>query len=207
MAFLIGGGVLFQFQKASMASQLAAPAAKNGALTPLQGEVAPNFTLTDQYGKKISLDQFRGKAVVLMPMDSTCQTICPVLAMEVKQAAQQLGSQNSRVVFLAFNVDPYHNRVQDVQRFDRLHGLTHLQNWYFTTGSKQAILAVARKYYISVQLLPKTQSVNHASYMFFIGPHGHERYLSGASANKSITGSYSALIVEYVNKVLPHGWF
>jgi thiol-disulfide isomerase/thioredoxin len=32
---------------------------------PLQGKQAPNFTLVDLQGKKVSLDQYRGKAVVI----------------------------------------------------------------------------------------------------------------------------------------------
>ena len=39
---------------------------------------APDFTLTDQFGARVSLRSFRGKVVILAFNDSECTTICPL---------------------------------------------------------------------------------------------------------------------------------
>ena len=38
----------------------------------------PSFTLTDQFGKRVSLRSLRGKVVVLSFNDPECTTICPL---------------------------------------------------------------------------------------------------------------------------------
>lgn len=190
-------------QTGSVQPDAAAKAAANdGTLTPLGGRPTPNFTLVDQYGRPVSLSQFRGKAVVLTPMDSVCTTICPVLAGEMLQADRALGSLANKTVFVAFNIDPYFSQVKYVQAFDRAHGLTGMKNWYFATGTPAQMQSVANKYAIWVQLLPKQRAVNHASYMYFISPSGEEEWLSGASGNSRLAVSYVALIKQYVKQMV-----
>src|SRR5690349_12996288 len=45
--------------------------------TDLGMRAAQNFTLTDQYGKKVSLSQFAGKPVVLTFLYTNCPDVCP----------------------------------------------------------------------------------------------------------------------------------
>lgn len=177
-------------------------AASDGALTPLSGRPAPDFTLVDQSGKTVALSSFRGKAVVLAPMDTMCTTVCPVLAAEMVSADKSLGPLSKRVVFIAFNVNPYYSGVRYVQAFDRTHGLSGVANWYFLTGDKKALQQVWKDYAIWVQLLPKQKAVNHASYMYFISPEGRELWLSGASANEQLSYSYADLIAQYAKASL-----
>ena len=39
---------------------------------------APDFTLTDQFGRRVSLRSFRGQVVILAFNDSECTTVCPL---------------------------------------------------------------------------------------------------------------------------------
>ncbi|HWD63926.1 MAG TPA: redoxin domain-containing protein, partial [Solirubrobacteraceae bacterium] len=45
--------------------------------TALSGP-APGFTLTDQFGHRVSLSSYRGRVVILAFNDSECTTICPL---------------------------------------------------------------------------------------------------------------------------------
>ncbi|HWD85515.1 MAG TPA: redoxin domain-containing protein, partial [Solirubrobacteraceae bacterium] len=58
---------------------------------PLGGRLAPNFTLTDEGGHKISLRAYRGKVVVLSFNDSQCTTICPLTTQAMLDAKRSLG--------------------------------------------------------------------------------------------------------------------
>src|ERR1700691_2626234 len=46
--------------------------------TKLPGVPAPDFTLTDQFGRRVSLRQFRGKVLVIAFVDARCTTVCPL---------------------------------------------------------------------------------------------------------------------------------
>src|SRR5438067_7576492 len=39
---------------------------------------APNFMLSDQFGRPVSLSSYRGKVVILSFDDSRCTTVCPL---------------------------------------------------------------------------------------------------------------------------------
>src|SRR6266446_2553708 len=57
--------------------------------TPVS-EVASDFTLTDQFGKRVSLSSFRGKVVVLSFNDPECTTICPLTTTALLHATKLL---------------------------------------------------------------------------------------------------------------------
>src|SRR2546423_14610178 len=47
---------------------------------PMTGKLAPDFTLTDQFGHAVTLSSLRGHEVVLAFIDSRGRTLCPLLA-------------------------------------------------------------------------------------------------------------------------------
>src|SRR4051812_10059610 len=52
-----------------------------GALLP-PGVRAPNFSLRDQDGKRVSMSQYRGRNVIVTFLYSHCRTECPVQAQQ-----------------------------------------------------------------------------------------------------------------------------
>src|SRR5579885_1346108 len=69
--------------------------------TNLGGTPAPDFRLTDQFGKQISLSQFRGEPVVLTFLYTHCPDVCPLTAEKLHQVQLQLGKDASHVMMLA----------------------------------------------------------------------------------------------------------
>ena len=75
-----------------------APLATNPELdpgTPL-ASAAPDFTLTDQFGRPVSLHSFRGKVVILAFNDSECTTLCPLTTTAMVDAKSMLGPAADR---------------------------------------------------------------------------------------------------------------
>jgi AhpC/TSA family len=70
------------------------------SLTPVPGQAAPAFTLTDQAGRTLSLASLKGRVVVLEFMDPHCTDICPIVSKEFIDAYHDLGSAASHMVFL-----------------------------------------------------------------------------------------------------------
>lgn len=174
---------------------------KNLWVTRLEGSVrAPPFTLTDQRGKTISLDQLRGKVVVLEFFDPKCTDICPIVAREFILANQELGKAASAVVYLAVNVNAAHRSVADVRAFSEAHGLDALPNFHFLTGSQDALRAVWKAYGIAVSPQPDGD-VQHASVIYFMGPSGVERFLGEPDSEKSSIPDWAHAIAHLVREL------
>ncbi len=158
-------------------------------LSDLPDRAAPDFTLTDQTGRRVSLSSFRGTAVLLAFLDSRCTEVCPVLAQELLAAEHDLGATAAKVTFVGVNVNPMATSVADVARFDAQHGLTGLGNWHFLTGAVPALARVWADYGIQV-IVPQgaTQTV-HAAYLYFITPAGRERYLASPQVRQRPDGT------------------
>ena len=118
--------------------------------TPLSGP-APNFTLTDQFGKRVSLGSFRGKVVVVSFNDPECTTICPLTTTALLHAKELLGPLASRVQLLGVGANPDATQVKWVRDYSRVHGM--LRKWLFLTGSLPELKRVWRAYGIEAQVV------------------------------------------------------
>jgi cytochrome oxidase Cu insertion factor (SCO1/SenC/PrrC family) len=169
-------------------------------VTDLNGDVAPDFRLTDQNGKTVSLSDFRGKAVVLQFMDPVCEDICPIVSRELVLANQSLGSSAPDVVYVAVNVNQYHEGLADLQKFSREHGLSSLHNWHFVTGSTKDLQAVWKAYGIVVKPNPDGD-VQHSEFLYFIDPDGKERYIGSVDTEESTIDQTGQAIAYFAHKL------
>src|ERR1700727_22720 len=99
--------------------------------TRLSG-AAPDFTLTDQFDRPVSLSAFRGKVVILAFNDSECTTICPLTTTAMVDAKAMLGAAGSRVALLGIDANPTATAVKDVRAYSTVHGMLH--QWRFLTA-------------------------------------------------------------------------
>jgi len=157
-------------------------------LSPVPVRSAPGFTLTDQHGQLLAMSAFSGKVVVLEFMDSRCTDICPLVSREFIDAYHDLGSAAGDVVFAAVNVNGQYNQVGDVLAYSRANQLTAIPDWYFFTGPASALQAVWRAYDIAVAASPRGALV-HTADIFFIGPHGTERYIADPVPDRTASGA------------------
>ena len=158
-------------------------------LSPVPGDRAPGFSLTDQDGHTMSLASLRGKVVVLQFMDPHCTDICPIVSAEFVKAYHDLGPLASKVVFAAVNVNAYHARVQDMAEYSRAQALNTIPSWHFFTGPVPALKAVWRGYNIQVYAPNPDADVEHTSAVYFIDPQGRERYLASPEVDHTKSGT------------------
>jgi cytochrome oxidase Cu insertion factor (SCO1/SenC/PrrC family) len=158
-------------------------------LSPVPGDRAPGFTLTDQNGHALSLSSMRGKVVVLQFMDPHCTDICPIVSAEFVKAYHDLGPLASKVVFAAVNVNAYHARVQDMAKYTQAQQLNTIPSWHFFTGPVGALKSVWRGYNIQVYAPNPNADVEHTSAVYFIDPQGRERYLASPEVDHTKSGA------------------
>jgi len=167
--------------------------------TPLGGGPAPNFTLTNQFGQRMSLSAFRGKVVILAFTDAECTTVCPLTTQSMLAAKQLLGSAGRHVQLLGVDANPAANKVSDVMAYSRAHGMVN--QWDFLTGSDKQLAAIWKAYHIYVAI--EKGAVDHTPAVFLIGPNGGEQQLYMTSmAYASITQS-AQVMAEESAKLLP----
>lgn len=162
---------------------------------------APNFTLVDQHGKRVSLHQFHGKAVILEFLDPRCTDVCPLVSEEMLIAQRRLGAAGKHVAYVAVNVNAAHHKVSDVEAFTKAHGLNALSNFYFLTGPPAKLKAIWKTFFISV-LQTKSGDVQHSPAMYFLDPAGRERFLGEASGEKASVTDWGIGMAYYLRRLL-----
>lgn len=170
-------------------ASVSTPIANLMTLSPIPQHPAPNFTLTDQGGRTLSLSSFRGRAVVLEFMDPHCIDICPIVSQEFVDAYHDLGEAAAHVVFMAVNVNQYYASVASMATFTNENQLNTIRSWHFFTGPVNALKSVWNNYGIEVQAPNKNADIVHTSAAYFIDPSGHLRYLATPMADHTASGT------------------
>jgi cytochrome oxidase Cu insertion factor (SCO1/SenC/PrrC family) len=137
----------------------------------LGGHVAPNFTLLDQFGRRVTLSQFRGKAVLLAFVDSHCTTVCPLTTEGMVQALRMLGHSARDVQLVGIDANPDATRVADVRDYSVAHDMMH--SWVFLTGSVAQLKHVWKDYDVYVQAV--AGNIDHEAATYLIRPDGREQ--------------------------------
>jgi protein SCO1/2 len=107
---------------------------------------APAFTLTTQDGRRLSLDELRGKIVVVTFIYTSCPDACPLLTAKMAALQNDLGRLfGPEVFFVSISVDPERDTPEVLTRYAQAHG-ANLDGWAFVTGTPDEIRTVTRQY-------------------------------------------------------------
>jgi cytochrome oxidase Cu insertion factor (SCO1/SenC/PrrC family) len=161
--------------------------------------VAPDFTLTDQFGKRVSLRSLRGKVVVLSFNDPECTTICPLTTTAMLRAKQLLGPAASKVALIGIGANPEKTQVKWVRAYSRVHGMLH--KWHFLTGSLPELKRVWRSYYIAAAVV--NGAIDHTPATYVIGPTGRESRLYQTVMAYSSVNQLGYELAQSISALLP----
>ena len=139
----------------------------------MPGQIAPDFTLTDQFNHQLTLSSLRGHEVVLAFIDSRCTTLCPLTSNIMYSAKAELKSaEASQVDLVAVNANPSATSVSTVQAWSIAHGM--LNQWSFLTGTSKQLWAIYHAYNVYVQT-DASGNATHDALTFIIDAQGHQR--------------------------------
>ncbi len=167
--------------------------------TPLDGRPAPNFTLTNQFGQPVSLEQFRGKVVILAFVDSECTSICPLTTTSMLQALRMLGAHGRSVQLVGIDANPTATTVADVRAYSAAHDMTH--RWDFLTGTTAQLSVVWHQYNVYVAAVHG--NIDHEPAVYVIGPRGGERTLFLTQMAYASVTQQAQLLANSVATLLP----
>jgi protein SCO1/2 len=136
-----------------------------GAVMP-RGLKAPDFTLENQDGERISMRDFRGRPVIVTFLYTTCEDTCPVQAQTVRGALDELGED---VPAIAIAVDPPRDTPERARAF--LSEQRALGRLDFVLGSRAQLRPLWRRYYIR----PQSVTQEHQSRFTLVDERGYQR--------------------------------
>jgi len=112
---------------------------KNGkTVTDTIWHKVKNIQFTNQLGKQVSLDDLKGKILVIDFFFTRCPSICPGLARNMKRLQDSFLKNDSIVQFISISVDPEHDSVPQLRKFADRYNVNH-DTWWFVTGNKKEI--------------------------------------------------------------------
>ena len=115
--------------------------------TPLKsGDIAPNFELTNQAGRSLSLESLKGQVVVLTFLYTNCPDVCPIVTSRLREVQTLLGSDADDARFVAVSVDPDRDTIESAREYLDKWGLS--ANWHFLVGDRPELEEVWKAYYV-----------------------------------------------------------
>jgi protein SCO1/2 len=148
--------------------------------TQLQKSPAPDFTLTDAVtGKSLTLSSLRTRTVALAFLYTRCPDVCPLTAGQFRAAQRALGTDASRVEFVAVSVDPEGDTPAAVREFSDLRDLR--ENWHYLIGPRAQLEAVWARYGIGSFASSGVRAVEHNDAIYLIDGRGRERAILHSS--------------------------
>jgi len=156
---------------------------------------ARGFSLPDQNGKTRTLEDFKGKVVVVFFGFTQCPDVCPTTLAELAQVKKALGPDGDKVQGVFITVDPERDKPEllkaYLESFDP--GFVALR------GTPEQLKETAKEfkiYYAKVPgKTPDSYTMDHTAASFLFDPQGRvrvfSRYGAGASA---LMGDIKALI-------------
>jgi protein SCO1/2 len=95
---------------------------RGGVVSPVKE--APPIALRNYLGRPVTLQQYRGKVVLVTFLYTHCPDVCPLIASNLKVTLAKLGTAAAKVQAIAVSVDPRGDTPKSVAEFLRLRGMT-----------------------------------------------------------------------------------
>jgi protein SCO1/2 len=136
------------------------------------GEPVPDFTLTDQTGRRISLSQFAGKVVAAAfvytscPLPNYCFRLSNNLGRLQKRFAERMGRD---LVLLSVTMDPARDTPAVLAKYATT-WKADANSWHFLTGPEADVSAVCHKF--GVNFWPDEGALTHSLHTVVIDRQG-----------------------------------
>ncbi len=116
---------------------------------------APEFTLTNQDGKRLALKDLRGKVLAITFIFASCADTCPLLTAKMAGIQNRLGADfGPKVHFVSITVDPERDTPEILKQYAEAHQ-ANSAGWAFLTGTPAEIREVAKRYGIYYKKTPR----------------------------------------------------
>ena len=135
------------------------------------------LSLVDQTGRTITLDQFRGRSVIVTFAYAHCETVCPLLVSEVLGARDRIAGE--KPVVLIVTLDPWRDTPSRLASIAERWGATG--DVHVLGGEPMQVERVLNAWRVPRARNERTGDVSHPSVVYVIGPDGRIAYVVSGS--------------------------
>lgn len=158
---------------------------EQAATLPILSTV-PDFSLVDQHGDSIRLQDLKGKIWLADMIFTKCESICPSMSGNFERLQSTLDPD---IRFLSFSVDPEYDNGPVLQQYAKRFN-ADTSRWTFVTGHRPSIFSLAKTGFLlgvdSVGLSPENL-VTHSEKFVLIDREGRMRgYYDGTDSTSSV---------------------
>ncbi len=129
---------------------------------------SPEVRLVDQYGRRYSLAEWRGRPAILTFAFGHCGTVCPVVVNDLRAARHR--ANRGDVALVVVTLDPWRDTPERLASIARHWALG--PNDRVLSGSVEDVESVLDRLGIARQRNETTGEVDHATTVFVLGPDG-----------------------------------
>jgi protein SCO1 len=180
---------------AGLAAGCAKAPAKFNGVDITGADYGRSLSMTDADGKRRSLDEFRGKVVVVFFGYTQCPDVCPTTLAELAAIKQKLGPAGDKLVGVFVSVDPERDTPQVLKAYVNSFGA----DFVALRGSLDETKAVARDFKVFFAKVPGkvegSYTMDHTAGSYVFDTQGRlrlfERY---GTAPDALAGDLKALI-------------
>lgn len=131
------------------------------------------FTLTNQDGKRVSDQDFRGKYMLIFFGFTYCPDVCPSELQVMSAALDQLGSEADKIQPIFISIDP----ARDTPEAMKIYVSNFHPRMVGLTGSAEDIAAVAKAYRVYYAKAKGSENspdylMDHSTILYLMGPDG-----------------------------------
>jgi cytochrome oxidase Cu insertion factor (SCO1/SenC/PrrC family) len=151
-----------------------------GATWPAGSRRAPDFRLTDQDGRPISMSGLRGRTVIVTFIDPLCRTYCPLEGRRLNGVVRKFPAA-TRPVIVAVSVNVAGNGRANLRTVVQKWGL--VPQWRWAVGGERELARVWKGYQIGVLVQTRkfagvtVRDVVHTEAAYVVDADGYERAL------------------------------
>ena len=146
---------------------------------PHEGDDVPDFTLVNQSGRKISLADYRGKALLITFVYTRCPLpdYCPLMSSNFASIDQALRSDAvlyRKTHLLSVSFDPKHDTPAVLRSYGAAYTERYsdekFDHWEFASGSENQIQAITK--FFGMQYSQNSDQITHSLVTAVVTPDG-----------------------------------
>lgn len=129
----------------------------------------PEFSLTDQNGKTVTLHDLKGKVWVGDFVFTRCAGICLTMSTHMSEIQKHLGPAGVKLV--SFSVDPTYDTSEVLKKYAGGYGANE-DWWTFLTGDPETIFAIARGTKLATEPAKEDSPILHSPMFVLVDKKG-----------------------------------
>lgn len=179
MATLVVDGSHSWLENVAISRESSDPSATTGITEAKEGDDVPNYSLVNQDGKQIRLNDYRGKALLLTFIYTRCPLpeYCTLMSNNFAQIDRALEKQPDiyqKTHLLSISIDPEY----DTPKVLRSYGAAHTEryqdetfaHWEFASGTKDQVKGIAQ--FFGLRYFAENDQIVHGLRTVIINPNG-----------------------------------